>query len=163
MYISLRVKILTLLLILVGGLALILRENASHLIREKTHETFESRLAGLIEGFRVSWGKDRDQLLLSAALHSESERIVNYSLYGLPHLLHKEVKRLTTNPGYYEIEIRLRNGLVLSSSNENPVPGEPLDSADSRLNIAQIVSQIRFGKLEMSAVVPIRKLGEFLG
>ncbi|HMM59470.1 MAG TPA: hypothetical protein PKC25_04975, partial [Candidatus Rifleibacterium sp.] len=93
-YISLRFKVIVLLFILIASLALIINESSTALIHEKTREIFQQRLDLLRESIKSYWESEKNLLLNNAMLYAESEKLTNYSSYGLYNLLQKEVERL---------------------------------------------------------------------
>ena len=163
MYLSLRIKILFLLFVLITGLALVFSESAARLIREKTEETFQNRVSGLLVGVRRAWEAEQNHLLRNATLYAESDKLITYVIYGLNKLLHKEIRRLLTGAQASDLLLHLRSGLIFSGIAEVPTRGVPLDVSDTRLNLSQvrIIGQER--SLEMNAEVPVHKLGEFIG
>ncbi|MFZ2959133.1 MAG: ATP-binding protein [Candidatus Ozemobacteraceae bacterium] len=163
MVLSLRVKIVFLLVVLITSLALVFSESAARLIREKVEETFQSRVAGLIHGVRVSWETEQNSLLRTAILYAESDKVLNYAVYGLHHLLHREIKRLLANSGAFDLQLQLTSGLIFSGRTELPTRGTPLDTTNTRLNLSQIRITANDKNLEIDAVVPVHKLGEFIG
>ena|GEM_PF-680744 len=163
MYISLRVKILALLFILITGLALVFGDRSTKLIFEKTQEIFQSRFVMLLNSVRAYWENEQNQLLRTATLFAESEKILNYSIYGLNNLLLREIKRLVVNTGFREIEIHLKSGLILSSKQNSPMRDRPLDGNDPRITLSKVQIDCNDDRLQMLAVVPLHKLGDFIG
>ncbi len=163
MYISLRIKVMALLFFLIAGLAYVFNESAARLIFEKTEETFQERMFTLVNSIRSYWDSEKNQLLRTASLYAVSEKVVNFSIYGLNNLLQREMKRLLANSGFTELEIRLKNGLALSTTREEAAREMPLNEADPLLNISRILVKSVDNGLNVSAVVPIHKLGELVG
>jgi len=162
-FVSLRIKVLGLLFLLIGGLALVFNESASRLIFEKTEETFQERIFVLTDSIGLYWEAERNLLLRTAVLYSESEKLVNYSIYGLNNLLMREMKRLVTNSGFSDLQIILKNGVTLVAETESILPGTSLNEKDPRLSLSKLNIVARESGLEMTAVVPIYKMGEFVG
>ncbi|NLI77160.1 MAG: HAMP domain-containing protein [Candidatus Riflebacteria bacterium] len=163
MFVSLRVKILGLLFLLIAGLAMVFNESATRLIFEKTEETFQERMFVLADSSKVYWESDRNLLLRTAALYCESERIVNYSSFGLYNLLLREMQRLIAGSAFADLQIALANGTSLAAADRSITRGPPLNPADPRLSLSAIQAVRTEEGLEMSAVVPIHKMGEILG
>lgn len=163
MNISLRIKVISLLFILISSLAFVMNESSTALIYEKTQETFQQRLDLLRESVKSYWESEKNLLLSNAMLYSESEKIINYSTYGLLNLLQKELKRLISKTGFHEMEIILKNGHVISSDAKKSVQSNPLDLADTKLNLSQVELQYTEDGLFLSAEVPVQKMGELIG
>ncbi|MBF0501128.1 MAG: HAMP domain-containing protein [Candidatus Riflebacteria bacterium] len=163
MILSLRVKILFLLFVLITSLAFVFSESAAQLISEKVEETFQSRVVGIIRGVRVAWESEQNNLLRTAILYAESDKILNYSVNGQYDLLHAEIKRLYADSGVFDLQLQLKSGLVFSGLAEIPVQLPPLDTTDARLNLSQILIGSNDNNLELVARVPVYKLGEFIG
>jgi signal transduction histidine kinase/HAMP domain-containing protein len=163
MYFSLRIKVLGLLFLLIAGLAIIFSESAVRLISEKTEETFEQRLIQLTDSVKSYWESEVNQVLRTATLYSESEKIVNYSVYGLSNLLQRELQRLIDQTGFLDMEIQYRGGTVLSARRGLIARNDPLDERDPRLTLSRIEIAALPDSLEIRAIVPVHKLGEFVG
>ncbi|HNV69941.1 MAG TPA: ATP-binding protein [Candidatus Ozemobacteraceae bacterium] len=163
MFISLRIKILGLLILLVGILAIVFTERASELIRLKMTETFEDHLAGVSQGVRAFWDRESKQIIRTAGLYSESEKVVSYSLYGLHNLLQREIRRLIAGTGYFDIEMQLKSGLTISASADGFFRGSALDPRDPQLNLTRVVIDKVDHFMELRARVPILKLGDLIG
>jgi two-component system sensor histidine kinase AtoS len=163
MFISLRIKILVLLFLLIGGLAYVFNESATRLIVEKTEETFQERLFVLVDSIRTSWETERNLSLRTAVLYGESERVVNYAIYGLYNLLLREMQRLVAGSGFTDLEIVLKNGVTLSVETQTITREAPLDDSDPRLSLSTLTLVGYDHGLELGATVPIHKMGEFIG
>ncbi len=163
MFISLRIKIMGLLILLVGILAVVFTESASEMIQLKMTETFEDHLAGVSQGVRAFWDRESKQIIRTAGLYSESEKVVSYSLYGLHNLLQREIRRLIAGTGYFDIEMQLKSGLTISASTEGAFRGSALDPRDPQLNLTRIVMDNIDHQMELRARVPILKLGDLIG
>ena len=163
MFLSLRIKILGLLMLLVAGLAIVFTESGTRLIQEKMDELFQSRLLGASEGVAGFWEREKSQILRTATLFSESEKILSFSLYGLHNLLQKEVRRLLAGTPYSELQIHLKSGMILNSGWSAPGIGSKLNAQDAHLNLSRVNADSREHSLELEAIVPIQKLGEFFG
>ncbi|GAB4267030.1 MAG: hypothetical protein Kow0029_01240 [Candidatus Rifleibacteriota bacterium] len=163
MKISLRIKVISLLFILISGLALNMNERSTALIYEKTQETFQQRLDLMRESVKSYWESEKNLLLSNAMLYAESEKIINYSTYGLYNLLQKELERLISKTGFYDMKIVLKNGLVISSEYAKTNQTNPLDLSDTRLNLSQVELHDDEGSLFLCAEVPVQKMGELIG
>lgn len=163
LYVSLRFKVIVLLFILITSLALIINESSTSLIHEKTREIFQQRLELLRESIKSYWESEKNMLLNNAMLYAESEKIINFSTYGLNNLLQKEIERLIAKTGFHDLKITLRNGQVISSNTEATRRIQPLDMRDTRQNLSWVESQYGEEGLFLSAEVPVHKLGEFIG
>lgn len=163
MYISLRIKIISLLFILITSLALIINESSTLLIHEKTKEIFQQRIELLRESIKSYWDSEKNQLLNNAMLYAESEKIINYSTYGLHNLLQKELDRLIAKTGFNELEIVLRNGELISSAHESGRFVAASNPQDTMLNLSLVTVKIIDDELYLIAEVPVHKLGEFIG
>jgi signal transduction histidine kinase len=161
--ISLRIKVISLLFILISSLALIMNERSTALIYEKTQETFQQRLELLSESVKSYWDSEKNLLLSNAMLYAESEKIINYSTYGLLNLLQKELERLISKTGFHDMQIVLKNGQVISSDAEKSAEVAGFDLKDTRLNLAQVELQYEEDGLFLSAEVPVQKMGELIG
>ena len=93
-YVSLRFKVILLLLLLLGGLSLTSNENSIKLIREKMREMFQQRV---LKRLCQNIGKRKNALLNLAMLYSENERIIALCSEGLEHLLQQELSHLTAH------------------------------------------------------------------
>ena len=140
-----------------------LNERSAALIYEKTQETFQQRLINLRGSIFSYWESEKDNLLNNAILYAESEKIVNYSVYGLFNLLQKEANRLVAKTGFHDMEIQLRNGQIVSSLFEGNRKNPMFDPDDAELNLAKIVVQQEDFGVYLRAEVPIHKMGEFVG
>ncbi len=163
MYISLRIKIISLLFILITSLALIINESSTSLIHEKTREIFQQRIELLCESIKSYWESEKNQLLNNAMLYAESEKIINYSTYGLHNLLQKELERLIAKTGFHELEITLLNGQVISSEQANNRLIPSSDHGNTMLNLSLVFVKMHDDGLYLTAEVPVHKLGEFIG
>ncbi|HQB82612.1 MAG TPA: hypothetical protein PLR50_03880, partial [Candidatus Rifleibacterium sp.] len=162
-YISLRFKVIVLLFILIASLALIINESSTALIHEKTREIFQQRLDLLRESIKSYWESEKNLLLNNAMLYAESEKLTNYSSYGLYNLLQKEVERLIAKTGFHDLKITLSNGMTVSSNQSLITRGQPLDMRDTRQNLSLVEVQNHEDGLYLAAEVPLHKLGEFIG
>ncbi len=162
-YISLRFKVIVLLFLLISSLALVINESSTALIHEKTREIFQQRLDLLRESIKSYWESERTLLLNNAMLYAESEKLTNYASYGLYNLLQKEVERLISKTGFFDLKITLRNGMVISSTQATSPRVQPLDMKDTRQNLSVIEVQSQDDGLYLCADVPVHKLGEFIG
>jgi len=162
MYISLRVKILSVLFAAIAALGFVFNESATRLIVEKTEEIFQERVETLLQSIRSSWESERNQVLRMATLYSESDKLVNYSVYGLTNLLQKEMNRLIANSGYYELRLHLKSGLILSSRSE-PGHGPEIAAPNPRMTLSRIELATVGDRLILSAIVPVFKTEEFIG
>lgn len=160
---SLRTKIWIPLFLLISSLGFVFHQSSTSIIRENSREVFQGRVSSVARGAMAYWENEKNQLLRSATLYSESEKIINYSVYGLHNLLHKELKRLAPNSGFSDLSIQLKNGTIVSGSEAELVTGKPINLADPRLNLTELQIQSVNRILEMRAVVPVMKLGEFVG
>ena len=163
MYISLRIKVISLLFLLISSLALIFNESSTSLIQEKTREIFQQRIELLLASIRSYWDSEKNMLLNNAILYAESEKIINYSTYGLNNMLQREMERLIAKTGFYDLEITLVNGQIVSSNQYSSRRGLPIDLRDTRQNLSWITLQLIDGALFVRAEVPVHKLGEFIG
>ncbi|PKL42378.1 MAG: hypothetical protein CVV41_14655 [Candidatus Riflebacteria bacterium HGW-Riflebacteria-1] len=163
MYISLRIKVISLLFLLISSLAFIFNESSTSLIQEKTREIFQQRIELLLASIRSYWDSEKNMLLNNAILYAESEKIINYSTYGLNNMLQREMERLIAKTGFYDLEISLVNGQIVSSNQYSSRRGLPIDLRDTRQNLSWITLQLIDGALFMRAEVPVHKLGEFIG
>ncbi len=161
MYISLRIKVISLLFILITSLALIINESSTSLIHEKTIEIFQQRIEMLSESIKSYWDSEKNQILNNAMLYAESERIINFSTYGLHNLLQKELERLISKTGFHELEIILKDGLRISSNLSSSARAPVMDSMVRNLSLVFV--ELINGELFVTAEVPINKLGEFIG
>jgi len=162
MYLSLRVKILSVLFAGIAALGFIFNESATRLIVEKTEEIFQERVETLLRSIRSYWESERNQVLRMATLYSESDKLVNYSVYGLTNLLQKEMNRLLANSGYYELRLHLKSGLTLSTR-AAPVRGSAIAAPNPRMTLSRIELSGIGDKLILSAIVPVFKTEEFIG
>jgi len=162
-YISLRFKVIVLLFILIASLALIINESSTALIHEKTREIFQQRLDLLRESIKSYWESEKNLLLNNAMLYAESEKLTNYSSYGLYNLLQKEVERLIAKTGFHDLKITLSNGMTVSSNQSLITRVQPLDMRDTRQNLSLVEVQNHEDGLYLAAEVPLHKLGEFIG
>ena len=162
-YISLRFKVIVLLFILISSLALVINESSTSLIHEKTREIFQQRLDLLRESIKSYWESEKNMLLNNALLYAESEKIMNYSSYGLNNLLQKEIARLISKTGFSDLRVVLRNGTVITSNNPESTRVAPLDMRDSSQHLAGVEVQYRDDGLYLSAEVPVLKLGDLIG
>jgi two-component system sensor histidine kinase AtoS len=163
MYISLRIKIWVLLLLLIGGLGAILNEAASTLLRQNTQELFQTRVHEVGKSVSAYWENETNLLLRTAGLYAESEKLINFALFSLPHLLAREIRRLLLNSGFQELEIHLKSGLWISSGLDLPQRRPPLDPNIPLLRLSRLNIEFREKTIEMRAEVPINRLGEFIG
>ncbi|MBF0406618.1 MAG: HAMP domain-containing protein [Candidatus Riflebacteria bacterium] len=163
MYLSLRIKIMFLMFALISSLGIVFSESATRLIRQKTEETFQARVFQLTEGVKEAWNNERNSLLRNAALFAESDRLITYAVYGLYNLLGKEIRRLVSNAGRYEIQIHLKSGVIISGAEEMPKSGNSLDPGNSKLQLSKIDVKFDNKSIRMTAIVPIQKHGEFIG
>lgn len=163
MFISLRIKIFGLLILVVGALAVVFTESASDLIREKMTETFENHLTGVSEGVRAFWDREKKQILRTAGLYAESEKVVNFSLYGLHNLLQREIRRLIAGTGYVDVEMQLKSGLIISAANDSSFRGSGLDPRDPQMNLTRLITENVDHQMELQARVPILKMGDLIG
>lgn len=163
MYISLRIKITSLLFILLTALALIINESSTSLINEKTEDIFQQRIELLMESIKSYWDSEKNQLLNNSMLYAETERIINYSTYGLYNLLQKELERLISKTGFHELEITMRNGLLVSSNRSGVQQKAPLNPSDTTQNLSLIFIELTDEGLFLTSEVPVHKLGEFIG
>lgn len=162
-YISLRFKVIVLLFILIASLTLIINESSTALIHEKTRDIFQQRLDLLRESIKSYWESEKNLLLNNAMLYAESEKLTNYSSYGLYNLLQKEVERLIAKTGFHDLKITLNNGMTVSSNQTLITRGQPLDMRDTRQNLSLVEVQNHEDGLYLAAEVPLHKLGEFIG
>ncbi|HNW36784.1 MAG TPA: HAMP domain-containing protein, partial [Candidatus Ozemobacteraceae bacterium] len=137
-------------------------ESATRLIVEKTEEIFQERVDTLLSSIRSYWESERNQVLRTAMLYSESDKLVNYSVYGLTNLLQKEMARLLSTSGFYELKLSLKSGLVLSTRNP-PAQASPIVITDPRMTLSRIETTIVGDKLILTAIVPVFKTEEFIG
>lgn len=163
MYISLRTKVISLLFVLISSLAFIFNESSTGLIQEKTREIFQQRIELLLASIRSYWDSEKNMLLNNAILYAESEKIINYSTYGLNNMLQREMERLIAKTGFYDLEMTLVNGQIVSSNQYASRRAQPLDLRDTRLHLSWITLQFIDDSLYMRAEVPVHKLGEFIG
>lgn len=163
MYISLRIKVISLLFVLISSLALIFNESSTGLIQEKTREIFQQRIELLLESIRSYWDSEKNMLLNNAILYAESEKIINYSTYGLNNMLQREIERLIAKTGFYDLEMTLVNGQIVSSNQYASRRGPPIDLRDTHQNLSWITLQLVNDSLFVRAEVPVHKLGEFIG
>jgi len=163
MYISLRTKVISLLFILISSLAFIFNESSTGLIQEKTREIFQQRIELLLASIKSYWDSEKNMLLNNAILYAESEKIINYSTYGLNNMLQREMERLIAKTGFYDLEMTLVNGQIVSSNQYTSRRGLPIDLRDTRQNLSWITLQFIDDALFMRAEVPVYKLGEFIG
>jgi len=163
MYISLRTKVISLLFILISSLAFIFNESSTGLIQEKTREIFQQRIELLLASIKSYWDSEKNMLLNNAILYAESEKIINYSTYGLNNMLQREMERLIAKTGFYDLEMTLVNGQIVSSNQYASRRGLPIDLRDTRQNLSWITLQFIDDALFMRAEVPVYKLGEFIG
>jgi two-component system sensor histidine kinase AtoS len=163
MFVSLRIKLWFLVLLLIGGLGLVFNELSSRLILDNSREIFDARMGGVVRGVQAYWDREHANIMRSSTLYSQSEKVIAYSVYGLHNLLRREIVRLMENSGYQAIEVRLVNGTVVSTENPEVTMGEPLLAGDPRQNLSRLVVRIRDKTLEVLAIVPITKMGAFLG
>lgn len=162
MYLSLRVKILSVLFVIIAALGFVFNESATRLIVEKTEEIFQERVETLLRSIRSYWESERNQVLRMAMLYSESDKLVNYSVYGLTNLLQKEMNRLIGNSGYYELRLHLKTGLILST--RSPVlRSPPITAPNPRMTLSRVELTVLDDKLILSAIVPVFKTEEFIG
>ncbi|MDD3146717.1 MAG: ATP-binding protein [Candidatus Riflebacteria bacterium] len=162
-YVSLRFKVIALLFILISSLALVINESSTALIHEKTREIFRQRLDLLRESIKSYWESEKNMLLNNAMLYAESEKIMNYSSYGLNNLLQREIERLIAKTGFSDLKITLSNGTLISSTTKDNQKGPALDLSDSNLNLSKIEVQNTSEGLFLNAEVPVHKLGDFIG
>jgi len=162
MYLSLRIKILSVLFLVIAALGFVFNESATRLIVEKTEEIFQERVDTLLSSIKSYWESERNQVLRNAMLFSESDKLVNYSVYGLTNLLQKEMARLLVNSGFYELKLNMKSGLMLSTRNP-PAQGSPLVITDPRMTLSRIEITVVEDKLILSAIVPVFKTEEFIG
>lgn len=148
---------------LISSLALVINESSTALIHEKTREIFQQRLDLLRESIKSYWESDKNLLLNNAMLYAESEKLTNYSSYGLYNLLQKEIARLISKTGFYDLKMTLRNGMIISSNNTESSRGQPIDINDTRQNLSTIEVESHTDGLYLCAEVPVYKLGEFIG
>jgi two-component system sensor histidine kinase AtoS len=163
MRISLRIKVISLLFILITSLALVMNEQSTDLIYEKTQETFQQRLELLSESVKSYWESEKNMLLNNAMLYAESEKIINYSTYGLSNLLQQELDRMISKTGFHDMKIRLVNGQIISSSSQKRQKAAPFDLKDTSLNLASIALEQSREGLFLSATVPVQKMGQLIG
>ncbi|KAF1080429.1 MAG: hypothetical protein GQF41_3253 [Candidatus Rifleibacterium amylolyticum] len=163
MYISLRTKVISLLFVLISSLAFIFNESSTGLIQEKTREIFQQRIELLLASIRSYWDSEKNMLLNNAILYAESEKIINYSTYGLNNMLQREMERLIAKTGFYDLEMTLVNGQIVSSNQYASRRGLPIDLHDTRQNLSWITLQFIDDELFIRAEVPVHKLGEFIG
>ena len=140
-----------------------MNERSTNLIYEKTQEIFSQRLELLRESIVSYWESDKNQLLSNAMLYAESEKIVNYSIYGLLNLLQREMDSLISKTGYYGMEVKLRSGQTVSSRKKQIQAGDALDLNKTDLNLALVEIQQTTEGVFLSAEVPVNKLGELVG
>lgn len=162
MYISLRVKILSMLFTAIAVLGFVFNESATRLIVEKTEEIFQERVETLLRSIRSYWESERNQVLRMATLYSESDKLVNYSVYGLTNLLQKEMNRLIANSGYFELRLHLKSGLTLSTR-AAPTLGPGIAAPNPRMTLSRIELTVIGDKFILSAIVPVFKTEEFIG
>ncbi|HNX77748.1 MAG TPA: ATP-binding protein [Candidatus Rifleibacterium sp.] len=162
-YISLRFKFIVLLFMLIASLALVINETSTALIHEKTREIFQQRLDLLRESIKSYWESEKNMLLNNALLYAESEKIMNYSSYGLNNLLQKEIERLIAKTGFSDLRVVLRNGTVISSDHPEASRVAPLEMRDSNQHLARVEVQYHEDGLYLSAEVPVLKLGDLIG
>ncbi|MBU1107839.1 MAG: HAMP domain-containing protein [Candidatus Riflebacteria bacterium] len=163
MYISLRIKVISLLFILISSLALIINESSTRLIQEKTREIFQQRIELLLASIKSYWDSEKNLLLNNAILYSESEKIINYSTYGLNNMLQHEVERLISKTGFYDLEMTLVSGQIVSSNQYASRRGPPINRHDTLQNLSWVTLQEVDGALFVRSEVPVHKLGEFIG
>lgn len=163
LYISLRLKVIILLFLLISSLTLIINESSTSLIHEKTREIFQQRLELVRESIKSYWQSEKNQLLNNAMLYAESEKIINFSTYGLNNLLQKEIERLIAKTGFHSLDVTLRSGQFISSNKEESRTGHPLDMNDTSMNLSLIEIKYDNAGLFVTAQVPIHKQGEFIG
>ncbi|HEY9072199.1 MAG TPA: HAMP domain-containing protein, partial [Candidatus Ozemobacteraceae bacterium] len=162
MYLSLRVKILSVLFLVIAALGFVFNESATRLIVEKTEEIFQERVDTLLSSIRSYWEAEKNQVLRSATLFSESDKLVNYSVYGLTNLLQKEMHRVLANSGYHELRLHLKTGLILSTR-ALPVFGPPIVITNPRMTLSRLDISVIGDRLILGATVPIFKTEEFIG
>ena len=160
---SLRFKVISLLFILISSLALIMNEKSTALIYEKTQETFQQRLEQLRESVKSFWESEKNILLSNSMLYADSEKIINYSTYGLMNLLQQELQQLISKTGFHDMRLQLKNGLLISSNSKNNRETAPLNLNDTRLHLAEVDLEYTDEGLFLSAEVPVQKLGELIG
>ena len=114
-YVSLRFKVILLLLLLLGGLSLTSNENSIKLIREKMREMFQQRVLAVKDSVKTYWESEKNALLNLAMLYSENERIVLLCSEGLEHLLQQELSHLTARTMIYDISVGLARGKRVDS------------------------------------------------
>lgn len=163
MKMSLRFKVISLLFIIITSLALVINERSTALIYEKTQETFQQRLEQLGESVKSYWESERNLLLSNAMLYAESEKIVNYSTYGLLNLLQKEMQSMIAKTGFHDMQLILKTGRLISSEPELCREVGVLNLKDTRLNLAQVELQYGDEGLFICAEVPVQKMGELIG
>jgi len=163
MYISLRIKVISLLFVLISSMALIFNESSTGLIQEKTREIFQQRIELLLASIRSYWDAEKNMLLNNAILYAESEKIINYSTYGLNNMLQREMERLIAKTGFYDLEMTLVNGQIVSSNQYASRRSHPIDLRDTRQNLSWTTLQFIDGSLYVRAEVPVHKLGEIIG
>lgn len=163
MYVSLRMKFLSLLFGLIAGMALMMNEQSTNLIYEKTQEIFQQRVELMRESVLSYWDSEKNSLLNNAILYAETEKIVSYSAYGLHNLLQKEISHLVSKTGFYDMEIQLKNGQLISSHFKEIKLFPPIDMNNTDFNLSNIEVQNKDEGLLLVAEVPIHKTGEFIG
>jgi two-component system sensor histidine kinase AtoS len=140
-----------------------MNERSTALIHEKTQEIFQQRLEFLQESIKSYWESEKNQLLSNSMLYAESEKIINYSTYGLLNLLEQELQRLISKTGFYCMEIKLKNGQFVSSQKGAVITGTPLNLRDTSLNLAVVELEYDGHDLFLTAEVPVQKMGELIG
>lgn len=147
---------------MIGGLALIMNEMSTELIKEKTSEIFQQRLELLQESAKSYWESDRNNVLSNATLYAESEKVINYSVFGLHNLLQQELARLLSKTGFYDMTITLPSGRAISSKSNAQIMTEALNMQDTRLHLSWINSEHKASGLFITAQVPIHKMGKLV-
>ena len=162
-YVSLRFKVILLLLLLLGGLSLTSNENSIKLIREKMREMFQQRVLAVKDSVKTYWESEKNALLNLAMLYSENERIVLLCSEGLEHLLQQELSHLTARTMIYDVSVVLARGKRVDSFAKNIQESPVLSREDTNNYLSRVALICESDGVFLTVSVPIIKYGELLG
>lgn len=159
----LALKVILLFILLMTVLAMAINATSTELIKEKTGETFQKSLQNLSKALYSTWKSEKHQTLKNAMLLAESEKIINYSAYSMDNLLKNELLRSHRKTDFSEIEVKMKNGLNVSTKHYKTRNLLPIDTKNSDYNLARVEPVIEKGELTITAATPLYKQGEFIG